>query len=113
MNRNREGKTLLVLSSPNFLSEVSALRRQSAQIVFRSYSGLRVPKEAICFSEEEGSAGVYVLEGAKVRWKNVTLLYDGGEYYVVQLDKSSTLNLWPEDEILLDTNGLTDGTLVS
>ena len=113
MNRNREGKTLLVLSSPNFLSEVSALRRQSAQIVFRSYSGLRVPKEAICFSEEEGSAGVYVLEGAKVRWKNVTLLYDGGEYYVVQLDKSSTLNLWPEDEILLDTNGLTDGALVS
>ena len=111
MNQDQEGQTLLVLSSPNFLSEVSALRRQSAQIVFRSYSGLRVPKEAIRFSEEENSAGVYVLEGAKVRWKNVTLLYDGGDYYVVELDKSSTLNLWPEDEIVLDTNGLTDGAL--
>ena len=89
------------------------MRRQNARIVFHAYSGLRIPKEAIGYNEEEGSAGVYILEGAKARWKNVTLLYDGGDYYIAELDKSSTSNLWPEDEIILDAKGITDGMLVN
>lgn len=108
-----DGKTLLVLKCNNYISAVSALRRQNARIVFHAYSGLRIPKEAIGYSEEEGSAGVYILEGAKARWKNVTLLYDGGDYYIAKLDKSSTSNLWPEDEIILDAKGITDGMLVN
>ncbi len=108
-----DGKALLVLQCSNYISNISALRKQNARVIFHAYSGLRIPKEAIGYSEEEGSAGVYILEGAKARWKNVTLLYDGGDYYIAELDKSSTKNLWPEDEIILDARGITDGELVN
>lgn len=111
---NREGETgLLVLSSADRLSAVSALRRLNADVIFHSYYGLRVPREAVCYSEESGSAGVYVLVGTKAVWKDIQLLYDSGDTYIAALDQSSTTNLWPEDLILLDTQGLFDGKLVN
>ena len=110
---NREEEMgLLVLSSQDHLASVSALRRLNADVIFHSYSGLRVPREAVCYSEETGSAGVYVLEGAKAVWKDIQLLYDNGDTYIAALDQSSTSNLWPEDLILLDTQELFDGKLV-
>lgn len=103
---------LLVLSSKDRLSDVSALRTIKADIIFRAYSGLRVPKEAVCYSEDSGSAGVYVLVSGKAVWKDIRLLYDNGDTYIAQLDQSTTSNLWPEDLILLDTEGLYDGKVV-
>ena len=67
----------------------------------------------MCYSEESGSAGVYVLVGTKAVWKDIQLLYDSGDTYIAALDQSSTTNLWPEDLILLDTQGLFDGKLVN
>lgn len=112
INESEDGRALLVLRTDRYLWEVSALRKQTADLVFRSYTGLRIPKQALCYSDEAGSAGVYVLEGARAAWKNVELLYDTGEGYIAALDKSSTDNLWPGDAILLDTAGLYDGKVV-
>lgn len=59
-----EGETcLLVLSCERNLQDVTALRRQDADIIFSSYSGLRVPKQALYMVE--GQTGVYVLESAR------------------------------------------------
>ena len=107
-----EEQGLLVLTSRDRLDWVSAERRMEADVVFRSYSGLRVPKEAVCYDNEKGVAGVYVLVGGKARWKTVELLYDLGDAYIARLDQSSTSNLWPQDEILLETQGLYDGKVV-
>ena len=45
-------------------------------------------------------------------WKYVNILHDNGESYVVELDKSSTDNLWPGDEIIVDARDLYDGKVV-
>ena len=108
---NEDGQQLLVLRSTEFIQDVTLLRQQSAEIVFRSYSGLRVPKEAIRVSAS-GQRGVYILESATARWKPVTILYDTGESYVVELDKSSVDNLWPGDEIIVNAKNLSDGKVV-
>ena len=100
-----------MLSSDTYIQNVTLLRQQSADVVFNTYAGLRVPKEAIRV-DEDGSTGVCVLEGAVARWKNVEILHDNGESYVVRLDKSSTANLWPGDEIIISARDLTDGKVV-
>lgn len=112
MNRDREGQVLMVLSCRDNISQVTTLRRQTVRLIWGMYSGLQVPKEAICYSEDTGSAGVYVLDGAKAVWKDVELLYDTGDHYVVAMDVSSTKNLWPEDQILLDTEDLYNGKVL-
>ena len=108
---NEAGSRLLVLSSDRALQNVTLLRQQSAEIVFTSYSGLRVPKSAV--RVENGQTGVYTLEGTLAKWKPITILHDTGESYVVTLDTSSTNNLWPGDELIINAKNLYDGKVVN
>ena len=94
------------------MQNVTMLRQQSADVVFASYSGLRVPKDAVRVNEN-GKIGVYILEGAVARWKPINILHDNGESYVAALDKSSTNNLWPGDEIIVGAKDLYNGKVVS
>ena len=104
------GSRLLVLRSSDYIQDVTQLREVTADVVFRSYTGLRVPKEAM--RSQNGQDGVYVLESATARWKPVEILYDNGESYIVALDKTSTDNLWPGDEIIIRAQNLYDGKVV-
>lgn len=104
------GRSIVVLRSTEYIQNVTLLREQSADIVFHTYSGLRVPKDALRMVDN--TEGVYVLVSAEARWKPVTILYDNGESYVVELDKSSTSNLWPGDEIIVNAKNLYDGKVV-
>lgn len=106
------GRRLLVLSCSDYIQNITLLREQSADVVFQSYAGLRVPKNAVQL-DENNQPGVYILESATAKWKPVTLLYDNGESYVVELDKENTDNLWPGDEIIVEANELYDGKVVS
>ena len=106
-----DGYRLLVLSGNTYMQNVTLLRQQSADLVFASYSGLRVPKDAVRVTED-GRVGVYVREGAVAKWKSIRLLYDNGESYVAALDKSSTSNLWPGDEIIVHAKNLYEGKVL-
>lgn len=106
-----DGRRLMVLSCDRYIQDVTLLREQSADVVFTSYAGLRVPKEAIRVTEDRRT-GLYVLEAGAAEWKYVELLHDNGESYVVKLDKSSTDNLWPGDEIILTSEELYDGKVI-
>ena len=111
LSGNEAGSRLLILSSDQALQNVTLLRQQSAEIVFASYSGLRVPKSAV--RVENGQTGVYILEGTLAKWKPITILHDTGESYVVTLDTSSTNNLWPGDELIINAKNLYDGKVVN
>ena len=111
VSQPEEGRCVVVLSCGDFIRDVTMMRGQSADVVFRSYSGLRVPKEAV-HVREDGKVGVYILESAAYKWKTVEILYDNGESYIVRLDKSSTQNLWPGDDIIVDDKDAYDGKVV-
>ena len=106
-----DGYPLLVLSCNTYMQNVTLLRQQSADLIFASYSGLRVPKDAVRVTED-GKIGVYIREGAVAKWKSIKLLYDNGESYVAELDKSSTSNLWPGDEIIVHAKNLYEGKVL-
>lgn len=105
-----DGRCLLVLSCDRYMQEVTLLRQQSADVVFTSFAGLRVPKDAIRVIDQV--PGVYVVEGRAAAWKPVEILHDNGESYVVELDKSSTDHLWPGDEIIVGGRNLYEGKVV-
>ena len=101
---------ILLLSSEAYIQDAVSARSETASLVFSDLSGLRVPKTAIYADED--SSGVYVLEGAEAVWKPITILYDNGDSFIVELDKSSTNNLWPEDEIILTTEEIFNGKVM-
>lgn len=109
---DEDGKSLLVLTANTNVSDAAAMRQQSADVVFRTYRGLRVPKQGL-YTDEDGNAGVYIVEGASAAWKKVEIIHDNGDSYIVTLDKSATSNLWPGDEIILTTDEIYDGKVVT
>ena len=108
---SEQGECLLVLSAERHIEEAVSVRNQTADLVMERRSGLLVPKDGI-YVNENGEAGVYVLEGAEARWKSVEIIYDNGDTYLVTLDKSSISNLWPEDEIILTKEELFEGKVM-
>lgn len=101
---------LVVLSCDKKMQNVTALRRQSANLVFGTTQGLRVPKKALY--HVEGETGVYVLSGPRAKWKPVEILCEYGEDYLVAWDSSNTDNLWPKDELIITAEELTDGKVI-
>ena len=107
-----DGRCVLVLTTDRFLQTAITCRAQTAEIIFQNRTGLRVPKSAI-YVNDDGESGVYVLSGARAVWKPVELLMDSGDYFLVCEDRSSTNNLWPDDEIILTTETLYDGKVLN
>lgn len=112
ISQEEDGKVVAALRADRYLQDMTLMRQQNADIIFKTHTGLRVPKQAVRVTED-GSVGVFVLDGATANWKRVSILHDNGETYLVELDKSSTENLWPGDEIILSgVEELHDGKVV-
>ena len=105
------GSCILVLSSESYIQDAVSTRTETADLVFADRSGLRVPKTAI-YADEQNRSGVYVLEGAEAKWKPINIIYDDGDSFIVELDKSSTDMLWPDDEIILTTEEIFNGKVM-
>ena len=72
-----------MLSSDQYLSFVSMLRDQKAELILESYTGLRVPKNALRI-DAEGQTGVYCLIGRNSYFKPVEVVYQGEDYCLVR-----------------------------
>ena len=64
-----EGRQVLTLSCSDHMELAARLRTQQADVILHTYSGIRVPKQALHYVNETKETGVYVLEGAVARWK--------------------------------------------
>lgn len=105
------GSCLVVLSSDEHLSDMTLLRKQTVDIIYNSYSGIRIMKKAIRF-DEDGNAGVYCLEGLNAVFKKVDIIYEIGDFYIVKNDKSSIYKLWAGNEVIIAGKDLFDGKVV-
>lgn len=111
VGEEEDGRCLLVLSCREQMQRVTALRTQTAEVIFDSFEGLRIPKRALYY--EDGVAGVYVLEAGRAEWKTVDKLLEFGDYYLLDWDDSSTDHLWPNDQIIITDKNIRDGTVIS
>lgn len=113
------GQVVVVLSCRRYLSEVTLLREQSADLIFTAYEGLRVPNEALHISED-GTTGVYCRVGLTAYFKPVEVVYRGEDYCLVsaaQIDstRESIIRLYTlraGDELILTAEELYDGKII-
>ncbi len=106
------GRVVLVLSSTRGMDEISAVRRQEADIVRTSYSGIKVPKEALRILDD-GSVGVYCVVAMQARFKKVEVIYEKDNYYLAAYTPGEDGALRPGDEIIVAARDLEDGKVIS
>lgn len=94
VSAEENGQVVAVFRGTTYLSRLTLLRQQSAQIIRRIAEGIRIPKEAIrtekvTVDEETGErtstamTGVYCMVGAEARFKPVEVVYSGDDFVLV------------------------------
>ena len=119
------GRCVVVFEGKTYLSRLTLLRQQSAQVVWDSAEGIRVPKEALRMEKitvnsegervTEEATGVYCVVGMEARFKPVEVVYNGSSFLLVRSaapEDRENLRLRPGDEVIITANGLYDGKVV-
>jgi len=106
-----DGRTVLIFESMDAMSETTMLRSQSAEIIYRTYSGIKIPRSAIRVTEE-GVTGVYCSIGLQARFREVEIIYWGDNFYIVAYDPAKSGSLRPGDEVYVSGRDLYDGKIM-
>ena len=101
------------------------LRQQTAELIFNSWSGLRIPKAALRMVTQESTdpetgetvqtnlVGVYTLVGGRAEFKPVEILTEESDFYVVSPATEGRAVLRAGDEVIVRATGLYDGKLLN
>lgn len=118
------GRCTVALSSNRYLAQTALLRRQSAELLFARFTGLRVPKTAMRMTtrmvtdedtkqeRQVNTLGVYVLTSGQAEFKPVSIIAEGGDYYVVTAAREGSTALRAGDEVIVRATDLYDGKLL-
>jgi len=133
LGSEENGKRIVVLETDRYGGVTTLLRHQNAQLIFDSYAGIRVPKEALrvvteTIEDGEGGeitqrmTGVYCRIGLAAQFKPVTVAYEGEDYYLVvadptilgQMTEKQLLirTLRSGDDVIVTANDLYDGKVI-
>lgn len=117
-------KSVVVFSTDRYLSQTTLLRQQTAELIFDSWSGLRIPKQALrmeksTYTDKEtgqevqnNRLGVYALLGGRAEFKTVEVVTEGDDYYVVRSTTDESDALRAGDEVIVRATELYDGQLL-
>lgn len=111
----QNGEAVVVLASKSNLSETINLREQSAEAIFRSEQGIRVPKQALRVQESTGESGVYAVIGYQAKFRPVKVVAEDQDDYIVQPNLSGvsdTRVLRSGDEVIVSSQELYDKKVV-
>lgn len=120
------GRVVAVFRGETYLPQLTLLRHQSAQLVYETIEGIRVPTEALrmaphTIKEEDGTetttqvTGLYCIVGMEARFKPVEVLHNGDGFVLVRSAVAANqegLRLRPGDEVIITARNLFDGKVV-
>ena len=101
------GYRAVVFSCSTNMADVLSMRQQEAELIFSQESGLRIPRQALRV-RDDGSTYVYVQTGLRAEARDVELVHDYGDYYMVRGQ-----DLHAGDEVIVSGKGLFDGKVVA
>lgn len=104
-----DGECVVVFRSISALAEMLTVRFADAEIVYDSYEGLRVPKEA-CYVDDDGTY-VYTVTGVQAEKRYINIIKDMDNYYLVEISFSEKA-LEENNDIILTSHDIYDGMLL-
>lgn len=100
-------KTLVVLQCSNMNAAAAKTRVTDCEILFRQYTGIKIPKSAIHFEGEQ--MGVFVNFSNLVQFKKISPVYEDENYVIVPAVQSADNQVKMHDSIIVKGRNLYDG----
>ena len=113
-----------ILSSDEYLSSTTLLRRQTVELIFDSSYGIRVPKACLRMESEEvtdpdssqtetvNHLGVYAIVNGRAVFKEAEVISEGADFYVLRSVTTGKNALRAGDELVLRGAGVFNGKLM-
>lgn len=106
-----EDGCVVLLSCDRLLGDTLQTRLTGAEIIYNSYSGLRVSKDAV-YTDDEGNTYVYTETGMQAIQRYVEIIYEYGDYCLVKaVDDSSALKAG--NNVIVSGKDLYDGKVIN
>lgn len=105
-----DGRAILILKSERMDPMYLIAREQDIDIVVDTYTGLKVPSQAL--RQQEGEWGVFVLDGSIASFKPVSWTYSTESYFLVPCAPSAKEGLYRYDRIITQGKNLADNKVV-
>lgn len=114
------GLARIVLSCEYIGADALSLGQESAEIIFKTYEGLRIPTQAIRMqsqtTEETGEdyvKGIYVAYNGLAKFRRIEILYETDGYTLVPLEGESSISeVRLYDQVIISSADLSDGKLL-
>ena len=91
--------------------KLATLRKVTGKIVIKTYSGIKIPKDAVRFNEDN-EMGVYIREGNLIKFNRIKELYSNDDFVVAE-DKTGVPGwLAQYDEIVYSGKELENGKVI-
>lgn len=103
-------KAVVIFACRQMSSELALVRNFPVTVISKNYSGLKVSKNAL--HVVSGETGVFVLNGAKLKFVPATVIYSTDEYIICKQEKSNENVLRLYDEVVVKGKKLYDGKIV-
>ena len=100
-------KAMVVLECTVMDRQAASSRVTDCEILFRQYTGIKIPKTAIHFVD--GNMGVYVNFSNVVYFRRIDPIYEDDNYVIVPKDKSESNQVELYDSIIVKGRNLYDG----
>ena len=110
IREEEDGRCVLVFRSDYMAGSISPLRVQTADIVMKRYTGLKINAKAQRVID--GVRGVYALVGTQASFKTITPIYQKDDYIVVDLQSDTKNPLALYDQVILGGKDLWDGKVL-
>ncbi len=81
-------QSIIIFTSKTTNETLLEMRSSNVQIVLRSYTGLKIPKQAVVVTED--AIGVYVLSGSRVQFREIKPIFEKDNYYIIELNSMAT-----------------------
>jgi hypothetical protein len=104
------GECVVVFSGDRYIGRAISERRMYGELLYKEFTGVRIPWEGLRFDEESGGYYVYCLQLGRVVRKNVTLFSDleRDNFYLAEYYPDVIGSLLPGDEIIVAGKDLFD-----
>ena len=103
-SEEENGKVVIVVQTDKYLESAYYYRKVNVEIIKNTFSGLKVPKEAVKASN--GVTGVYIVKDAVAKFRPIEVLVSSEKYVIVKEDNSKTDNLLLYDMVITSGNNI-------
>lgn len=106
-----ESSAVVLFACNDMNGELASMRTVPMTVVKKEYSGLKVPRSALRVVDSK--RGVYVLTGMQVKFVEVNVLFNDGDYMICEKQSGDDTVLRLYDEVIVKGKNLYDGKIIS